>query len=54
MNGAVAKRCNSKSLPQTAEPQMGEGAGRGAPPQLVHRLTKHKTPDILGTGRPVA
>ena len=38
--------CNSRSPPQTAEPQMEEGAGRDVPSQLLTRLTLHKTSDI--------
>ena len=42
---AVATMCKSKGLPQTAQFQMEEGAGRDVPQQLVTRLTKHRTQD---------
>ena len=52
--GAVAKWCNSKSPPQNVEPQSQEDAVREVPPQLVTRVTKHKTPNDLARGRPGA
>ena len=43
--GAVPKWINDECQSQGAEPQVEEGAVHEVPPQLVTRLTKHKSQD---------
>ena len=49
IHGAVARWCNHQVLP-AAEPHVEHEAATEVPPELVSRLTKHKTLDTLAQG----